>query len=158
MISKNRESLDFDWISIGKLAVGRAPNKETHFNFLKSKKVEFILSVCNPSENKIPPKYQNEFGLFSFPLKDHFSKQEPTVPEYVEAIKLLIDLTNRGVVYVHCLAGIERSPLTCIGWLILVKSLDPEEAYEYCKEIHPSTSPILSHFNILKKASSKIKL
>ncbi len=153
----NKEALDFDWISQGKLAVGRAPSKENHFKFLKHKKIEYILSVCNPIENKIPTKYEKEFGLFSYPLKDHNSKEEPRTQEYVEAIELLIELTKRGVVYIHCLAGIERSPLTCIGWLILVKSLDPDEAFEYCKEIHPSTSPLLSHFKILKKACTRIK-
>ena len=157
MISHNSKPLDFDWISQGKLAVGRAPSKEEHFSFLKSKKIEYILSVCHPNENRIPSKVESEFRLFSFPLKDHNSKEEPTEKEYVKAIKLLIDLTQRGVVYIHCLAGIERSPLTCIGWLILVKGLDPDDAYEYCKEIHPSTSPLLSHFKILKKAISKMK-
>ena len=158
MTSYTKETLDFDWISYGKLAVGRAPFKDNHFTFLHSNGIEYILSLCNPIENEIPTKYVNEFGLFSYPLKDHNSKEEPKVDEYAKALKLLIELTNKGIVYVHCLAGIERSPLTCIGWLILVKNLTPEEAYEYCKEIHPSTNPLISHFKILKKAISSLQL
>ncbi len=157
MIDSNKNPLDFDWISLGKLAVGRAPSKEIHFNFLKSKKIDFILSLCSPIENITPSKYQSEFVFFSNPLKDHNSKEEPKVEEYEKALKLLIHLTQRGVVYVHCLAGIERSPLTCIGWLIIVKGLNPDEAYEYCKESHSSTNPSLKHFKILKEASSKMK-
>ena len=112
--------------------------------------------MCNDNENRIPDKYKKHFSLHKCVLKDRHSEKDPKVEEYEKAIKLLINLTNQGVVYVHCLAGIERSPLTCIGWLIIEKNLKADEAYDYLKEIHPTTNPLLSHFEILKKACQYI--
>mgnify|MGYP001207513370 CR=1 FL=1 len=156
MINSSKKILNFDWVCVDKLAVGHAPNKDGHFEFLKLNKIKYILSLCNDDENKIPDQYKKHFSLHKCVLKDHYSKKDPKVEEYEKAIKLLRELTNQGIVYVHCLAGIERSPLTCIGWLIIEKNLKADEAYDYLKEIHPMTNPLLSHFEILKKACQNI--
>ena len=157
MNNYSKEILNFDWVCIDKLAVGHAPTQNRHFEFLKLKNIKFILSLCNDNENKIPNQYKKYFSLHKCVLKDHNSEEDPTVEEYTKAIKILRNLTNQGIVYVHCLAGIERSPLTCIGWLIIEENLQADDAYDYLKEIHPTTNPLLSHFEILKKACDNIK-
>ena len=45
--------------------------------------------------------------------------------KYDEALNQLIDLCEKGPVFVHCVASVERSPLLCMAFLVRKKSLNP---------------------------------
>ena len=51
--------------------------------------------------------------------------------------------------FLHCYAGIERSPLVCIGWLIKIEKITFQEAFEYLKSVHPATNPLSEQLNVL---------
>ena len=42
---------------------------------------------------------------------------------------------KEGPVFIHCYAGIERSPLICMAWLVKYKMLSPSEALQYVMEV-----------------------
>ena len=78
-----------------------------------------------------------------------FGRRQASPTIITKAINNLNDLLNKGSVYVHCFAGIERSPLVCMGWLIKFYKFDVMRAYEYLKEIHPITNPMNSQLMLL---------
>jgi len=67
----------------------------------------------------------------------------------VGAIQLLKNLINGNKkVYVHCSAGVYRSPQIVVLYLILTNNYTPEEAVEFVKSRHPFARPnpqVVSH-------------
>jgi len=62
------------------------------------------------------------------------------VEDLATAIDLLCEtLQTRGPVYVHCLAGIERSPTVCLAYLCRYQNLQVWEALNWLKSIHART-------------------
>jgi protein-tyrosine phosphatase len=58
------------------------------------------------------------------------------------AIELLKNLVKqRKKVYVHCSAGVYRSPQIVVLYLILTEKYSPEEAVEFVKSRHPFARP-----------------
>jgi protein-tyrosine phosphatase len=68
-----------------------------------------------------------------------------------QAMLFLADLQPQGPVYVHCVAGVERSPLVCMAWLVRRHSLSPQRALDYLMEVHPGTNPLPGQFHLLGK-------
>ena len=64
----------------------------------------------------------------------------------VENNKLIFD----GPTLVHCFAGMERSPIVCISWLMKTKNISFIDAYEYVKGVHKETSLLNSHISLVK--------
>ena len=48
-----------------------------------------------------------------------------------------------------CVLLVERSPLLCIAYLIMHKSIDKQNALEYLMQIHPSTNPLKGQLALL---------
>ena len=148
----------FHWVCLNKLAIGPAPRKQDHFNILFESGIQSIFTLCDEKDTLIPESQKLRFSCKRITLPDHRSNRDPLVNELIEAINLLRVLTNKSIVYVHCLAAIERSPLICIAWLVLEQQLSFQEALEYMKEVHPETNPLPSYFHVMNKAVKYIKL
>ncbi|VDO69775.1 unnamed protein product [Heligmosomoides polygyrus] len=75
------------------------------------------------------------------------SYQEKLSPHFEDAWKFIEKVrTTGGVVLIHCLAGISRSPTLAISYVMRYKNLSSEEAYKLVKEKRPSISP---NFNFM---------
>ncbi|MGZ9035191.1 MAG: dual specificity protein phosphatase family protein [Rhodospirillales bacterium] len=65
--------------------------------------------------------------------------QRRTLPTAVRALTSLLVAEKR--VYVHCTAGINRSPLVVLGYLAFVETMEPGEALAFIREARPEAEP-----------------
>ncbi len=59
-----------------------------------------------------------------------------------DGVAALEDLVSRGrKVYVHCTAGVNRSPTVCIAWLAAHRGMALDDAVEHVRTIRPRVYP-----------------
>ena len=83
-------------------------------------------------------------------MPDHRIGRNPQVDEIIQTLNFLKGLRENGPVFVHCVAGMERSPLVCIAWLIKYKGLTQQQAIDYLMQVHSNTNPLSSQLAILR--------
>ena len=138
-----------DWVLINELAVGRAPLKKSHFEYLANKKIKSILNLCNKEEAPIDESFKSVFNFKRYTLPDHKVNKEIEIFEIKEIIKIIESLKSSGPIYIHCFAGVERSPLICMAWLISKHKLSPQRALDYLMEVHKGSNPLPSQYKLL---------
>lgn len=157
MNHKNSSSkFKIDWVLINELAIGRAPRKSSDLMELGRYGIKSILSLCAEKEAKLPDEIHQLFYHERFILPDHTYEKKLTVNDLEETLSILQDLKSKGPVYVHCLAGMERSPCVCMAWLIKSLKLSLSEALEYLMQVHKGTSPLPNQLNALRKLENSI--
>lgn len=145
----------FDWVLIDELAVGPAPRKQHHIELLINAGIKGILSLCSEDEVPQPEMSANQLQHRRIILPDHSYNREPSVNEISSALHELKQLKSIGPVFVHCKAGIERSPLICIAWLAMEKNLSIQSALDYLMQVHPGTNPRANHLMIIEELLTK---
>lgn len=150
-MSEKKNDLNFDWVLIDELAVGALPKNDSHLSFLKNNNIKSIFTLCSKEEGHVPINFQNHFNCINYVLPDHRSKKLPKIEEIKECINILENLLKKGGVYVHCFAGVERSPLICLAYLITNKNIDVQNSLEYMMQIHPRTNPLKGQLDLLSK-------
>lgn len=143
----------FDWILDDVLAVGPAPRAERHLQRLHSAGIRAVLSLCAEEEAPPPPQLDTLFSCRRLVLPDHRCSEPMTLRQLQDALLLLSELHSVGPVYVHCVAGVERSPMVCMGWLIRRHGLQPQRALDYLMQVHPGTNPLPQQWRLLKELS-----
>ena len=138
-----------DWVLINELAVGRAPLKKSHFEYLANKKIKSILNLCNEEEAPIDESFKSVFNFKRYTLPDHKVNKEIEIFEIKEIIKIIESLKSHGAIYVHCFAGVERSPLVCMAWLVSKHKLSPQRSLDYLMEVHKGSNPLPSQYKLL---------
>ena len=84
--------------------------------------------------------YKSDFNFKRFTLPDHKVNKEIEIYEIKEIIKIIESLKSSGAIYIHCFAGVERSPLICMAWLISKHKLSPQRALDYLMEVHKGSN------------------
>lgn len=133
-----RHLLSPSWILPGQLAVGRLPRGGDRL-VLDQQGIRAVVSLCAPAEGILPENIQHAFDCQRFILPDSsyiFSPQ----PQQIRSILHHIDTCIRASqpVYVHCLAGVERSPMICVSYLCLYRGLDLWQAIAHVRQQHPA--------------------
>lgn len=141
----------FSWVLVDELAVGPAPRTENHIELLINAGIKGILSLCSEDEAAQPKIPAGIIVHRRVILPDHSYNREPTLNEINSTLSELKYLKSVGPVYVHCKAGVERSPLICIAWLAIEKKLSIQTALDYLMQVHPGTNPLPKHLMILEK-------
>ena len=139
------------WVLVNELAVGPAPRAERHLDRLEDEGIAGVLSLCAEEEAPPPPSQAERFACARVVLPDHRSGRAPEQAELQQALDRLVDLRQRGPVFVHCLAAMERSPLVCLAWLVQLHGLSPQRALDYLQQIHPGTNPLPGQLVLLNK-------
>ena len=142
---------NFDWVLIDELAVGPAPSKHHHMDQLLSAGIKGMLSLCSEDEVAQPEVPANRLVHRRVVLPDHSYNRVPTATEITSTLRELKYLISIGPVYVHCKAGVERSPLICIAWLVMEKKLSIQRALEYMMQVHPGSNPLANHLMIIEQ-------
>ena len=140
-----------DWVLQKELAIGPAPKKISHINDLIQEQIVSVLSLCSKDEVTYLEEIENTFNFKRVVLPDHKFKRPPTFDELSQALDTLSEIKKLGPVFVHCVAGVERSPLVCMAWLIRKHNLKPRQALDYLMEIHIGTNPLPSQLKLLDK-------
>jgi hypothetical protein len=146
-------TLPYSWILTGELALGPMPRSEPHWRQLEALGLNRRFSLCYPEEERItsvPEHWRSE----RFSLPDH-RRQEPLLPERLEqGLSLgaaLLEEAGAGPIYLHCLAGRERSPLMAVGLVARRRGLDLFEALDWVRRCHPAASPMMDHLEVLEQ-------
>jgi hypothetical protein len=125
------------------------PQSQQHWLELRQQGVQSIFSCCEEEEGPwLPPQ---EWQQQRFPLPDHRRPDEMTGAMLNQAINSALDQYNTGFpLYLHCWAGMERSPLVAIGLLCRAESLNLFETLEKVRFQHPIAKPLMPHLLILE--------
>lgn len=150
------------WVLVNELAVGPAPSAPRHLDKLQSEGIATVLSLCSIEEVEVPEDMDLRFHCLRVVLPEHRTQGLPSIDQLEHAIDALAELHNRGPVFVHCVAGIERAPLVCIAWLMRHHGLSRQHAFDYLRQVHPRTSPSASQLMLSNQvgdgASSELKI
>ncbi|NES94615.1 MAG: dual specificity protein phosphatase family protein [Desertifilum sp. SIO1I2] len=139
------------WVLPGKLAVGRLP-RVGEGERLAEQQIQVILSLCAEVEGTLPEEIVQNFRCLRYCLPDsHYA-----TPMQVEDLAAVVDLVHQTVeqqtpLYIHCLAGMERSPTACIAYLCRYQGLELWEAMNWLKQVHPRTLPTEAQLRVIRE-------
>ena len=141
----------FNWVLVNELAVSSAPSKEENLEYIFKEGIKSIFTLCSEDEINLPNNINQQFRHIRLILPDHSYKINLKHDDIKNALDIMEDLNGKGPVLVHCYAGIERSPLICIAWLMKSKGLGVDEGLRYLMEVNPGTNPLPSQLNLLRE-------
>lgn len=137
--SRASHSLPLSWVIPGKLALGALPRSPES---LTQAKIAAVLSLSHPWEGCLPATFDGQFELYRCPLPDSRCHEKLTPEQLAKAVEIVRhSVQNHQALYVHCWAGIERSPTVCIAYLCRYDRQPLWDALEWVKTVHPSARP-----------------
>ena len=142
-------NVKLDWILSNEIAIGAAPKNFEDINHLKKNNINGILSLCSKEENPFNVNLKNFFNCKNILLPDHKYKYSLSIDQLNLALENLSILKKGGSVYVHCLAGVERSPIVCMAWLVRYHNLTQTQALDYLMNVHHGTNPLPEQLKLL---------
>jgi hypothetical protein len=143
--------LPYSWVLTGRLALGPMPASASHWQQLEQAGLRARFSCCYPQElgPVPPPPHWHSDGV---PLPDHRRQETLTQQRLVEAVVRAERLLQTGdPVYLHCMAGIERSPLLAVALTARQRDLSLFEALDWVRRCHPPALPIASQLALLEQ-------
>ena len=141
----------FNWVLVNELAISSAPSKEENLEYIFNEGIKSILTLCSEDEIKLPNKITQKFNHRRLVLPDHSYKINLKYEDINKALVIIEELVKEGPVLVHCYAGVERSPLICIAWLMKSKGLDLDDSLRYLMDVNPGTNPLPKQLNLLRQ-------
>lgn len=143
------------WILPGKLAIGSLPKPGDGVELLKSN-IKVVLSLCSELEGILPNDITENFSCLRLVLPDRYYQTELTAEQVAQAVAIVHENIQNGLpIFVHCLAGVERSPTVCIAYLCRYQNLDLWEAVNWLKQIHPGSMPTTSGLRAIREFIQK---
>lgn len=143
--------LPYSWVLTGRLALGPMPSSPGHWQQLEQAGLRARFSCCYPQEQAAalpPPHWRSD----SVPLPDHRLQESLTLQRLAEALDRSELLLQSGdPVYLHCMAGIERSPLLAVGLTARQRGLSLFEALDWVRRCHPPALPLVSQLELLEQ-------
>ncbi len=145
------KNFSVNWIIHGKLAIGQAPQTNLDLEKLRDLKIKSIFSICEEKEVKLPEEMESNFVCKKLFIPDHKYNFLPKIEEIKECVIILDNLLQRGSVYIHCVAGKERSPLICVAWLVKKKNIELTVALDFVSQQHRRANPLSEHLKLLNE-------
>lgn len=131
----------FDWVIPGKLAISAFPQPGDAAELLRAD-IKVVFSLCSELEATLPEDICQNFTCLRLVLPDRYYTTELTAAQLAEAVAIVRENMQKDLpIYVHCLAGIERSPTVCIAYLCKYHHMELWEALNWLKQVHPTSQP-----------------
>jgi hypothetical protein len=144
----------FSWLRTRRLALGGFPSQPEHWQALEAAGIRQVFSCCDPAEASWePPGHWNSSQLT---LPDHRCSTPPTAAQLHQALEQLEGMltSDQRPLYLHCWAGMERSPLLAVGLLCRMESFPFFDALSQVRSLHPPAKPITAHLVVLEQLLS----
>jgi atypical dual specificity phosphatase len=155
--SPRDESIKYRWIINQQLAVGPIPNA-TIYQQLKAANFKAVLSLCAETEGDLPIEVTQDFRWHRLALPDSHYEESMPVEQLAQAVAIVHSAISQNMpIYVHCLAGMERSPTVCTAYLCLHKNMEVWEALNWVKQSNSRTSLNSSQVQVLQALVKQMK-
>lgn len=145
-------SPQLNWILKGELAVGPIPLDKQRQSLLIDSKIRSILTLCSEAEGTPPSSLTNQLNWQRIPLQDSHSDRPVALIDLEQAVDQAQKyIQSSAPLYVHCVAGMERSPSVCVGYLYKYKSMELWEALNWVKQANPRTNILDSQLKAIQQ-------
>ncbi|WP_216901244.1 hypothetical protein [Synechococcus sp. CCY 9618] len=148
-------SLSFSWVLTNQLAIGPLPRSDSHWLQLEEAGFSSRFSCCYPEEEQginLPEGWRSD----RISLPDHREQEAMRTEALVLAITRAQALLQEAPpLYLHCMAGRERSPLLAVGLTARLRGIDLLEALAWVRRCHPMAMPIYPHLVMLDSLISE---
>ena len=125
------------------------PCTADHWQSLASQGVRSVFSCCGPEEGPWQPPLS--WHQVQLPLPDHRHPENPDPLLLDQAINTALQFySNTPALYLHCWAGMERSPLVAVGLLCRAESLSIFDALAQVRRLHRAAKPMTRHLVVLE--------
>ena len=142
----------FSWIMPNRLAVGSFPKLDYEVSYLSRMGVTSVVCLTEPKERNVPQEMYNRFVWKNVAIPDGAMGGVPKFEHFQEAQEILSRWLNKGhVAYVHCLAGVGRSPSVCAVYLAQTEKISLEEAITKVQQKHPYAHPDPAQIAVMKQ-------
>ncbi|MEB3214356.1 MAG: dual specificity protein phosphatase [Leptolyngbyaceae bacterium] len=138
---KHEHAFPIHWVLPQQLAVGRLP-KATDTQALVKSNIQAIVALCSETEGQWPTDLDQNFYCRRIVIPDsHYSAilQSSHLATVIDHLHDCIE--SQLPVFVHCLAGIERSPTVCAAYLCRHRNYTLWESLSWLKQVHPNSLP-----------------
>lgn len=140
-----------DWVLPQRLATGAFPRASAQPALLEAG-IQTIITLCAEHEGILSPEISQTFHCFYLPLPDSHYTGLLEVEQLEQAVELLKQcLDNNRSVYIHCLAGVERSPSVCMAYLCRYHHVEVWEALHWMKQVHANTRPTPEQIQVIQR-------
>jgi protein-tyrosine phosphatase len=144
------------WILPHRLAVGPIPNEAIEAQLAQSG-IQAILTLCAETEGTLPTNIADRFQWRRCVLPDSHYQEAMEPDQLRQVVSHLHDTIAQGhPTYVHCLAGMERSPTVCVTYLCLYEKMPLWEALNWVKQCNPRTSITSEQLQVIQKATQSL--
>ena len=145
------QPLAYSWVLTNQLAIGPMPVSSQHWQQLEEAGLRGRFSCCYPEEEAALVLPQGWLSS-RVSLPDHRQQEGFRIERLLEALTTADQLLEKGSpIYLHCLAGIQRSPLLAVGLTARRRRIDVYEALDWVRRCHPAALPIYDHLEILEQ-------
>jgi hypothetical protein len=142
----------YSWILTNELAIGPIPGVDSHWRQLEEAGFRSRFSCCYREEEQSFSPAPTHWRSEGLALPDH-RQQELLRPERLlaalDAAEAL--MLECSPLYLHCLAGRERSSLIAVGLIARRRSIDLFAALDWVRRCHPPAAPIYDHLDLMEK-------
>jgi len=139
------------WILKGELAVGPIPVDETRQSLLLESGIRSILTLCSEAEGTPPRRLLAQVCWSRIPLQDSHSKEPIAIADLAQAVSQAHEYIQASApLYVHCVAGMERSPSVCVGYLYKYKGMPLWESLNWVKQANPRSNILNSQLEAIQ--------
>lgn len=144
------QPLPYSWILSNQLAIGPMPRTEAHWQQLEEAGFKARFSCCYPEEQRFFP-IPSHWSTTGVAIPDHREQETLTEERLLAAILAAENLLKESSpVYLHCLAGRERSSLMATALTARTKKLDIFSSLDWVRRCHPQASPLYEQLELLE--------
>ncbi len=139
------------WVIPNHLALGPFPQVQD-LERLRTQGITAILTLNEEHEGSLPLRLKSQFTWSRVEIPDGLFGGVPEVSHLAQCVEILGQWRSEGHhVYVHCMAGIGRSPLICAAYLIIYESYSLSESLQRIQQVRPIASPDARQLMVLSQ-------
>ncbi|MBW4549834.1 MAG: dual specificity protein phosphatase family protein [Aphanocapsa sp. GSE-SYN-MK-11-07L] len=147
----------FSWILPQELAVGSFPDATSSVGKLRRMNITAVLCLNQETESSVPAEVYHQFLWERVAIPDGNTGGIPDLAHFAQALEILTRWRNKGhTVYVHCLAGVGRSPSVCAAYLVHQHNMPLDEAIQFVKDRHSFAAPDQHQVRVMKQFFSTV--
>ena len=140
-----------NWILPRQLAVGPIPLGLAHQDLLINEGFNSILTLCSEIEGAPPEELRSQVSWSRISLVDSHSSESINLESLNQAVDQAHEyIQSSSPLCVHCVAGMERSPSVCVGYLCKYKEMPLWEALNWVKQANPRTNILDSQLKAIQ--------